>query len=67
MAWTQTDLDTLEASMKSGATVVQFGDRRVEFSSLDEMLKLRTVMKGEIQQAAGTSPTRVSYASFNNR
>ncbi len=65
MAWTQTDLDSLESSLKAGATVVQFGDRRVEYSTIDEMLKLRAVMKAEVEEAAGTTPTRVSYATFN--
>ncbi len=64
MAWTQTDLDTLEASMKAGANKVKFGDREVEFATIDEMLKLRAVMKNEVEQANDTTPTRVSYSKF---
>lgn len=49
MAWSAADLLALEAAIKEGAKVVQYADRRVEYHSLDEMLRLRSVMKGEIE------------------
>lgn len=64
MAWTQSDLDALETSIQRGTRVVQFGDRRVEYHSLDEMLKLRQLMRDEIDTAAGTRVS-VSYAKHS--
>lgn len=64
MAWTQTDLDALEKALKAGARVVQYRDRRVEYHSLEEMLKLRAVMKDEVLGEDRTSPS-VSYAKFS--
>lgn len=47
-SWTQTDLDALEASIKKGVKSVSYGDRRVEYNSLAEMLQLRATMATEI-------------------
>lgn len=46
MAWTQADLDKLDAALASGAAVqsIAFADNTVTFRSIDEMLKLRAVM-----------------------
>lgn len=64
MAWTQSDLDALETALKAGARVVQFRDRRVEYHSLEEMLKLRAVMKDEVLGDSATTPS-VSYAKYS--
>ena len=50
MAWNSSDVLALEQAIKEGAKVVQYSDRRVEYHSLDEMLKLLTVMRGEVNQ-----------------
>ena len=47
-SWTQSDLDALEASIKKGVKSVSYGDRRVEYNSLQEMLQLRATMAAEI-------------------
>ena len=64
MAWTQTDLDALETALKAGVRRVSYGDRSVEYHSLEEMLKLRDAMKQTINTAAGVT-TRCTYASFS--
>lgn len=65
MAWTQSDLDSLELAMKKGVLSVRFGDRMVQYNSLAEMLKLRGAMKEEIADSAGTSGSSVSFAKFS--
>ena len=57
MAWTQTDLDALDAAIAAGkgARSIAFSDQVVTFNSIADMLALRAAMKGEIEQAAGTS------------
>lgn len=64
MAWTQTDLDVLDAAIKKGILIVRFADRMVQYNSLSEMLKLRAAMKDEINTASG-SRTAVSFAKFS--
>lgn len=49
--WTSTHLAALEAAIAKGVRSVSYGDRRVEYGSIDEMLKLRATMAAAI---AGT-------------
>ena len=48
MAFTQTQLDTLEAAIASGATKVKYSDKEVTYGSLSDMLKLRNIMRAEL-------------------
>ncbi len=53
MAWTQTDLEGIEAAIAggAGARTITFADQSVTFSTIDEMLKLRAVMQQELGTA----------------
>lgn len=64
MAWTQSDLDALESSIKRGTRVVQFSDRRVEYHSLSEMLKLRDVMRAELGTGGQSSVSFVKHSKL---
>jgi hypothetical protein len=44
MAFTQADLDALDAAIASGELSVGYGDRRVTYRSLDELLRAREIM-----------------------
>jgi hypothetical protein len=57
MAWTQADIDTLKQALidRKGARSIAFSDQVVTFDSIDDMLKLLSVMTGE---ATGGSRTR---------
>lgn len=52
MAFTQQQLDDLDAAIASGELSVGYGDRRRTFRSLDEMLRVR----GIIARALAPSP-----------
>lgn len=45
MAFTQTQLDALEEAIASGAKRVKYGDKEVEYPSLNEMMRLRDMMR----------------------
>lgn len=65
MAFSQTDLDKIEAAIvaivTSGAQTVRFSDgREVTYYSLSELLKVRDAIKAGV---SGT--TRTTYASFS--
>lgn len=59
MAYTQADLDELDAEIAKVRTVksTTFGDQSTTFRDLDEMLKLRAVM------AAQVNSSRTRYAT----
>jgi len=65
MAWTQTDLDAIEASIKTGQLDVRFGDRRVLYRSLDEMLKIRDLIRGSLVPANGGLGLSPRYAKHS--
>jgi len=57
MAWTQTDLDTLDVAYKQGARRVRIGERDIEFHSVDDYIKLRNLISNELA-AQGPQPVR---------
>lgn len=48
MAFSESQLTALEAAIANGMTSVQFGERRVTYQSLTDMIKLRDVMRTEL-------------------
>jgi len=48
MAWTQTQLDAMNTAIAEGTLTVRFADRSVTYRSLNEMLRIRTLMMDEI-------------------
>jgi hypothetical protein len=48
MAFTQEQLDALEAAIAQGAKRVKYADKEVEYPSLKDMLDLRNVMRDEL-------------------
>lgn len=62
MAWTQTQLEAIEAAIASGELTVHFGDRTVTYRSMDDLLKARAVIKDALASDAGKAPDRFSFA-----
>ena len=52
MAWTQAQLDSIEAGIAAGVTSVSYEGKTTSFRSLDEMLRVRDI----IRRALGLSP-----------
>ncbi|NLS02312.1 hypothetical protein HGP14_02870 [Rhizobium sp. P32RR-XVIII] len=52
MAWTQVDLDTINAAVATGAKRVRFQTHEVEYQSLNDMLKARDLIKAEVEGAS---------------
>jgi len=65
MPWTQTDIDLLKAAISAGrgARSITFSDQSVTFHSVDDMLKLLSVMQQDIVTAAGGTRTRYAATS----
>ncbi len=45
MAYTQTQLDAIEAAIAEGALTVKYQDKSVTYRSLDEMIRIRNIMR----------------------
>ena len=62
MAWTQQQLDAIEAAIASGELTVRFGDRAVTYRSMDELLQARAVIRETLAAESGTVTERFSFA-----
>jgi len=58
MAFTQTQLDALDAAIASGAREVRFQDRTVVYQSLAAMLQARTLLYSSLNPAGSAKPIR---------
>lgn len=67
MAWTQAQIDTLEAHIARGATKVDYGDRSVTYGSITEMLSLLATMRAEVAAGSATAKPRRSLVTFARR
>lgn len=65
MAWSQTDVDNLQQAIADGrgARSMTFSDQSVTFNSIDDMLKLLSVMQAQVNAGSGGSRTRYAATS----
>lgn len=61
MAFTTTQLETLESAIASGTRTVKYEDREVTYQSLEAMLSVRDIMKRELGTETSTRYTLASY------
>jgi collagenase-like PrtC family protease len=62
-SWTESDVVALEQAIKAGVKEVYFGDKRVVYHSLSEMMRLLDVMRKEVGIADRNSGRKL--AEFN--
>ena len=55
MAWNQTDLDRIDATIASGELLVAFDSGKVRYRNLDELLKIRQLIWNTIQAGKGVA------------
>jgi hypothetical protein len=62
MAWTQADLDAINAAISTGAKRVRFQTHEVEYQSLSDQLRVRDLIIGEL--AGPGSDNRVMLTEY---
>lgn len=63
MAWTTSDLEALEAAIATGTLSVKYFDKMVTYRTLDEMLKIRDLMRESLGVTSGR--TKRIFADFD--
>lgn len=58
MSFTQTQLDALTEAIAEGTFKVKYQDKEVTYRSLEEMIKLRELMRQELGIDGGAGPRR---------
>ncbi|SEF44185.1 hypothetical protein SAMN04515663_101383 [Alcanivorax sp. DSM 26293] len=66
MAYTQSDLDRIEAAIATGTLRITHNGKTTEFRSLNEMIRVRDLIKGELATGS-TTPARQHYAPSFDR
>ena len=67
MAWSQTDLDSIEAAITSGQRRVRLNGREVEYHSVGDMLKARDAIRNEVSRINATIAGIRRPRSFRSR
>lgn len=63
MAFTQDQLDALEAAIATGTLEVRVGDKLVKYQTTADMIRARDLLRDQLNAASPTA--RSSYASFS--
>lgn len=67
MAFSSTDLTTIEAAIASGSLRVRFGDgREVHYQTTADMLRARDAINEDILNNSAAPPSRMTRVIFNN-
>jgi hypothetical protein len=57
--FTQEQLDTLIQAIAEGALIVWYGDKRVEYRTLTEMLQIKKMMEDDLTPPTQKRPKRI--------
>lgn len=64
MAYTIQQLETLKSAIAQGTLKVKYGDKEVEYRSLNEMLQIKALMEKELYPATNSNKGR-KFSSFS--
>ena len=58
MAYTTLEYDTLVKAIAQGALIVEYGDKKVTYRSLNEMIRIKSAMEAELNIGASKNSSR---------
>lgn len=64
MAFTQTDLDAVNAAVASGELKIEVAGRMVMYRTIDELIKARDIISAELAATATASTSAVRRGSY---
>lgn len=67
MAFTQTDLDAVNAAVASGELKIEVAGRMVMYRSIDELIKARDLIQAELAATATAGTSAVRRGSYTVR
>jgi len=62
-SWTDQDLINLESAIKEGALKVKYKDKEIEYRSLEDMLKIRDIMRADLGLTTRTARRFTNFAN----
>lgn len=67
MAYSQTDLDAIEESIASGTLKVKYADKEVTYRSLDELMKIRDMIRRSLGKTSTSGNLNPVYSKGLDR
>jgi hypothetical protein len=67
MAWTEADLNALDACIAKGEKSVTFADRTVTYRDVSEMLQARAVISAALAAASSDTPRPRQWLGTSSR
>ena len=65
MAITQSDIDALTKAITNGVLDVRYGENRVVYRSIDELIRARNDAQAQLDAASTTRNSRCSVAAYS--
>lgn len=66
MAFSQAQLDALDAAIASGTLRVTYDGKSVEYRTMDELMRARALVAGAVARQAGTASSGRRYPSYRS-
>jgi len=66
VAFTQADLDRVEAALASGTLEINYGDKGIVRFKFKELVELRNLIKKELENAQNGAAPRQTFGDFNS-
>ncbi len=63
-AFTLANYATLLAAIAQGAKSVEYADKKIEYNSMDEMLRLLAIMRSELNPSS--KPPRIRHTAYTS-
>ncbi|MDR0770821.1 MAG: hypothetical protein LBE75_06435 [Burkholderiales bacterium] len=67
MKFTQDDLTRINRAIATGERVVQFSDKRIEYRSIDELIRVRNQIAEELAAGKGVLPSRIKRIAHGGK
>lgn len=65
MAWTIAQLEAIERAIQNGSTRIRYENRDITYRSLDEMLRIRDLIRNELGLIGNSGGRTYRYGSFS--
>jgi hypothetical protein len=64
MSFSAFDLTNIEAAIASGELIVEIGNRRVQYRSIEQLLQARALIKEALARTGSSASIRSTLATF---
>jgi hypothetical protein len=64
MAFTQQNLDAIEAAISAGTLTVEYNGKRITYQSTADLMRVRNLIKSDLESRSGVGGSRSSIGTY---